>query len=208
MSDETATRPAGAPDDGGHRRGSVGKQSPLQARAAFFKNWSWQSVTDLNRRLCTRHGASCGTNSEAGAACGEEWERFRGEELTLSAALDTLRAFHRKPPFLFFNGNTFAEIGRQTAFAIFHDLPALRLKEAASAIAHYIAGVLDREAMAAIVEGLCRSASFAPGDRVKTLRGSMRGVITRLLDDGRVAVRVDGSHSELLSLPESLTPSE
>jgi len=36
------------------------------------------------------------------------------------------------------------------------------------------------------------------------LRGSLRGVITRVLDDGRVAVRPDGATSELLSLPESL----
>ena len=84
----------------------------------------------------------------------------------------------------------------------------MRLKQAASAIAHYIAGVLDREAMVAIVEDLCRSASLAVGDRVKSMRGSLRGVITRVLDDGRVAVRPDGSKSELLSLPESLLPDD
>jgi len=40
------------------------------------------------------------------------------------------------------------------------------------------------------------------------MRGSLRGVITRVLDDGRVAVRPDGGMSELLSLPESLLPDE
>jgi len=30
----------------------------------------------------------------------------------LGETFDRLRAFHRKAPFLFFNGNTFAEIGR------------------------------------------------------------------------------------------------
>ena len=208
MPDETPPRSAGTPDDGGHRGGGAGEQSPLQARAAFFKNWHWQSVADLNRRLCARGGASHGVNSEAGGACGEEWEAGRGEELTLGAALDALRGFHRKAPFLFFNGNTFAEIGRQIAFAIFRDLPTVRLKEAASAIAHYIAGVLDREAMVAIVEELCRSAALGVGDRVKTMRGSLRGVITRVLEDGRVAVRPDGGTSELLSLPESLLPGD
>jgi hypothetical protein len=43
---------------------------------------------------------------------------------------------------------------------------------------------------------------------VKTLRGSLRGVIIRMLDDGRVAVRPDGTTGELLSLPESLLPDD
>ena len=60
-----------------------------------------------------------------------------------------------------------------------------------SAVAHYIAGVLDHEAMTQIVEGLSDSADFQPGDRVKALRGSMSGIISRLLPDGRVAWRTD-----------------
>jgi len=51
---------------------------------------------------------------------------------------------------------------------------------------------------------LAELAEFHPGDRVKTLRGSTRGVIVRLLPDGRVAWQPDGSHSELVALPESL----
>ena len=73
-----------------------------------------------------------------------------------------------------------------------------------SAVAHYIAGVLDRDAMVEIVEGLCESAEFKPGDLVKTLRGSTRGVIVRVLPEGRVAWRPDGSQTELVALPESL----
>lgn len=73
-----------------------------------------------------------------------------------------------------------------------------------SAIAHYIAGVLDREAMVEIINGLCQSADFQVGDCVKTLRGSKRGVIVRILADGRVAWCPDGSRTELIALPESL----
>jgi len=42
-------------------------------------------------------------------------------------------------------------------------------------VAHYVAGVLDRDSMARILEELGEAANFQPGDRVKTLRGSMRG---------------------------------
>jgi len=91
---------------------------------------------------------------------------------------------------------------------LFSELPATRRREVGSATAHYIAGVLDREAMVAIVEALCRSASFGVGDRVKTMRGSLHGTITRVLEDGRVAVRADGGASEIFCLPESLLPDE
>ena len=58
--------------------------------------------------------------------------------------------------------------------------------------------------MARIIEELCVAANFVAGDRVKTLRGSARGVILRVRPDGRVVWRPEGSHSELTALPESL----
>ncbi len=73
-----------------------------------------------------------------------------------------------------------------------------------SAIAHYIAGVLDREAMVEIVNCLTQTADWKVGDRVKTLRGTTRRIVVRFLEDGRVVWRPDGTHSELMALPESL----
>lgn len=82
----------------------------------------------------------------------------------------------------------------------------MRKREVGSAVAHYIAGVLDRESMVQMVDTLSCAADFNPGDRVKTLRGSTHGVILRVLDDGRVVWRPDGTGSELTGLPESLIP--
>ena len=81
----------------------------------------------------------------------------------------------------------------------------MRRKEAASAAAHFITGVLDREAMVGIIESLCETAEFNAGDRVKTLKGSLCGAITRVLEDGRLAWRPDGAAAELIALPESLS---
>lgn len=75
-----------------------------------------------------------------------------------------------------------------------------------SVVAHYIAGVLSWEAMVEIVDSLSQSADLKSGDRVKTLRGSTRGVIIRVLKDGRVVWQPDGTESELTGLPESLLP--
>ena len=64
MSDETEIGSAGANDRPGHSGGSAGEQSPLQARAAFLKNRSWELVVGLNRGACARGGAQHGFNRE------------------------------------------------------------------------------------------------------------------------------------------------
>jgi hypothetical protein len=115
-----------------------------------------------------------------------------------------LRSFHRRAPFLFFNGNTFADSGRRICEAIFADLPPIRRRAIASAVGHYIAGVLDRDSMVQVIESLWRVAQLETGHRVRTLKGTLHGVITRVLDDGRVGWRPDGATSELIALPESL----
>jgi len=204
MGDEAATGFAGAPDGGRHPHGGGGVGSPLQARAAFIKNWDWQSVIGINRGTCQRGGAQHGLNSETHRACAEKWEAQRVRPLTLLETFDFLKQQHRNAPFLFFNGNTFATIGRELALAIFSDLPPARKREISSAIAHYIAGVLDLEAMIGVIESLSETADWKPGDRVKTLRGSLHGKILRVLDDGKIVWQPDGTKNELTALPENL----
>ena len=58
--------------------------------------------------------------------------------------------------------------------------------------------------MAGIVESLAETADWKAGDRVKTLRGSLRGVIVRVLEDGRVVWKPDAAVGDLTALPESL----
>lgn len=58
--------------------------------------------------------------------------------------------------------------------------------------------------MAEIIESLSETADWKPGDRVKTLRGSLHGVIVRILEDGHVVWRPEGMENELTALPESL----
>lgn len=70
-------------------------------------------------------------------------------------------------------------------------------------MAHYIAGVLEWESMASIIESLSQSADLKPGDRVQTLRGSLHGTVKQILSDGRVLWIPEGG-GELISLPETL----
>ena len=189
--DEAAPRPAGADDPRGHRGAGGEECPPLQARAAFLKNWNWESVAGINQRACARGGAQHGANSETGGACAQRWEEIRRQELTLPEVYDQLRDFHRRAPFLFLNGNTFSFIGRELSLAVFSDLSPVRKRELSSAVAHYIAGVLDRDAMISAVESLCEAAAFVPGDRVQTLRGSTAGTVVKVSSCKNWKVNVD-----------------
>lgn len=204
MNDETSNRSAGTPDRPGHSGGGGGDSSPLQTQAAFVNSWDWQSVVRINRGTCATGGAQRGLNSETATACAAEWEAQRTRVITLGEPFDFLKRCHRLTPFLFFNGNTFAANGRELSRTLFSDLPPARNREVASAVARYIAGVLDRANMAAIVDSLSVSGKLQPGDRVKTLRGSTRGFIRRVLEDGRIVWQPDGSGAELTALPETL----
>src|SRR5580765_5491646 len=182
------------PAHSGRRAGrSGGESAPLQSRAHFLQNWAWPSVTQINQGLCERGRAQRGINSETHPKVEEDWEKVRSSELTLLETFQFLKSCHRRAPFLFFNGNTFAEIGRALANALFSDLPLHRRKEASSSVAHFITGVLDEDLMIDAVESLWQIASLEPGARVKTLRGTTNGVIVRKLEDGRVVWRPDGS---------------
>src|SRR6266480_2181851 len=88
MADETEIGPSGAPDRRGHPRGGSGEQSPLQARAEFLKNRSWELVVGLNRGACARGGAQHGFNRETQAACASEWAAKQGQVLSLNETID------------------------------------------------------------------------------------------------------------------------
>src|ERR1017187_22856 len=99
MSDETEIGPAGATDLPGHNGGSAGEQSPLQARAAFLKNRSWELVIGFNRGACARGGAQHGFNRETQEATAREWAEKQQQILSLAETLDFLLRCHRRAPF-------------------------------------------------------------------------------------------------------------
>jgi hypothetical protein len=127
MSDEAEIRPGREADAGNGDGERAGEQSPLQGRAAFIKNWDWQFVTSFNRGACERGKAQFGHNSEAHDRVRQSWEVQRTQILSLGDTLGFLFQCHRSAPFLFFNGNTFAEIARRIVDAVFLEFPLSRL---------------------------------------------------------------------------------
>jgi hypothetical protein len=151
MPDETPSGSRETTPSAGSAGECGAEQSPLQSRAAFLENWDWQFIIGLNQRACQRGHAQHGVNSETFAACQQTWQETYRQELTLAETFAFLRQMHRNAPFLFFNGNTFAEVGRQLATALFADLRPILLREVSSATAHFIAGVFDEQSLHALI---------------------------------------------------------
>src|SRR5271157_5819936 len=77
----------------------------------------------------TEERAQHGFNRETQETCRRDWEEKPPQTLSIDEAVKFLRQCHRRAPFLFFHGNTFADIGRQISAAVFADLPPARSHE-------------------------------------------------------------------------------
>jgi len=204
MADEIPSRPSEEADAGNAARRRPGEHSPLQTRAAFIEDWSWESIDSFNRGACERGRAQYGHNRETYERVRQRWEDLRPCEVTFGELLEFLFQCHRGAPFLFFNGNTFAEVARRGMDALLAEFPLSRRREASSLAAHYVAGTLDWDSLCLGIDSLTEAPDFKVGDRVKTLKGSTHGVIVNLLPDGRVAWKPDGTSSELRAFPDAL----
>jgi hypothetical protein len=208
MPDEVPTRPSEEAHSGNAHGERAGQQSPLQVRAAFIENWSWEFIDSFNRGSCERGRAQFGHNRETHERVRQQWEETRRRELTFRELLEFLFQCHRAAPFLFFNGNTFAEVARRVTDTLLAEFPLSRRREAASLAAHFVAGILDWDSFRMGIDSLVEPADFKPGDRVRTLKGSAHGIIVRVFPDGRVLWKLANSSSELIASPESLLREE
>jgi len=83
MKDEAETGYAGVRDAQGSVEGVACPDSPLQARAAFLKNWSWESVVSHNRGVCERGKAQHGENPAGFDATATRWTTLHTQVITL-----------------------------------------------------------------------------------------------------------------------------
>lgn len=78
----------------------------------WLKNWPWETVVMINAGLCQEMKALHQPASDGYEPAQKLWEKSRGRELTLRETFDLCRQCHKLAPFCFYNGNTFAAIGR------------------------------------------------------------------------------------------------
>jgi hypothetical protein len=207
MSDESPARPDQASDGERCDGRSAGAESPLRARAAFLANWDWESVIRLNRGACERGRAQHGTNRETHGQVATEWGLRHKNIAGLIEVLDFLSACQRRTPFFFFNETTFTLLSREVCDPLFSGLQMHRRREVSYSVSRYVAGLVERNELEETVGIMCRSRIPKPGERVRTLRGSLSGMVLAEGLDGRIHWRPDGTAVQLISTPELLLQS-
>ena len=108
----------------------------------WLKDWPWQTVVVINAGLCKEKKALHKPTSDGYDPAQNLWEKSRARELTLRETLDVCRQCHRLAPFCFYNGNTFAAIGRIIIQDMLRKMPPMEAHSFRSVVGHYIAGTI------------------------------------------------------------------
>jgi hypothetical protein len=119
----------------------------------WLEGWPWETVVAINAGLCKeKHALHKGT-SEGYEPAKKLWEESRSINLSLGRTLEICRQCHKISPFCFYNGNTFAAIGRIIVQDVLHSMPPVKAHAFRSVVGHYIAGTAgDRELNQALAE--------------------------------------------------------
>jgi phosphopantothenate synthetase len=116
----------------------------------YLASTSWEDIERINAALSKAGGYEPG-RGECYDAAHALWEKTHNLPLTFMQAADLCLECHRLAPFSYFNGNTFASCARVALAPAVDTLDTKHQTFARAALAHYIAGTIDRSELIAIV---------------------------------------------------------
>ncbi len=111
----------------------------------WLEAWPWDTVVTINAGLCQEKKALHKPTSDGYDEAKKLWEKSRSTRLSLRQTLEICRRCHKLSPFCFYNGNTFAAIGRIIVQEIHHKMPPVKAHTFRSVVGHYIAGTAGEE---------------------------------------------------------------
>ena len=120
----------------------------------WLQDWPWETVVTINAGLCKEKNALHKPTSDGYEATQKLWETSRAHELTLRETLDICRQCHKLAPFCFYNGNTFAAIGRTIILELLQKMPPMKAQGFRSVVGHYIAGTAGADELSKALDNL------------------------------------------------------
>lgn len=120
----------------------------------WLKDWPWQTAVAINAGLCKEKNALHKPTSDGYEPAQTLWESARKRELTLQETLEICRQCHKLTPFCFYNGNTFAAIGRTLVQDLLQKMSPVKAHGFRSVVGHYIAGTAGADELAKALEDL------------------------------------------------------
>jgi len=115
----------------------------MSATRAWLADFTWEVVTAQNAVLCAAKNALHKPTSDGHAETKALWDLRHPQVMRLDEAVDLCRQCHRKAPFCFYNGNTFASIIALVIKKL--SLPADEAYIIRSLAGHIVAGVATEE---------------------------------------------------------------
>jgi hypothetical protein len=116
--------------------------------------WPWETVVTINAGLCKEKNALHKPTPEGYERARQVWEESRPNHLSLRQALEICRRCHKISPFCFYNGNTFAAIGRILVQDVLRKLSPAKAHAFRSVVGHYIAGTAGNAELEQALEEL------------------------------------------------------
>src|SRR5437868_3225869 len=92
----------------------------------WLKDWPWETVITINAGLCNEKRALHKKTSAGYEPARKLWEESQLKQLTIRETLQICRRCHQLSPFCFYNGNTFAAIGRTMVQEITQTMSAIK----------------------------------------------------------------------------------
>jgi len=111
----------------------------------WLEEWPWDTVVTINAGLCKEKRALHKPTSEGYEPARKLWEESRSIKLSLRQTLEICRHCHKLSPFCFYNGNTFAAIGRIIILGVLDKMPPVKAHAFRSVVGHYIAGTAGQK---------------------------------------------------------------
>lgn len=122
----------------------------MSATRAWLADFTWDIVTAQNAVLCAAKNALHKPTSDGHAETKALWDLRHPQVMRLDEAVDLCRKCHRRAPFCFYNGNTFASIIPLVIKKL--SLPAEEAYIIRSLAGHIVAGVATDEEVRAFRE--------------------------------------------------------
>jgi len=114
---------------------------------AWLRDWPWETVTAINLGLCKEKKALHKPTSEGHEPARKLWDHSRAVKTSLREALEICRTCHKLSPFCFYNGNTFAAVGRTMIQESLRGMSPVKAQALRSVVGHYIAGTAGIETL-------------------------------------------------------------
>lgn len=118
----------------------------------WLQHWPWETVITINAGLCQEKHALHKATSDGYQPAQKLWETSRAREVTLRETFDICRQCHKLAPFCFYNGNTFAAIGRTLIQDLLRKMPPVKAHSLRSVVGHYIAGTAGGDELSKVLD--------------------------------------------------------